>query len=166
MIQPVRPLLQAMREKVKLRGMQIAGGWIYAQRIAMSGGWNKFGRTDRSGIKQELRKEGRAIGRRRTARARRVRGEVQQRRALIMPEGIGHVLPIQDVLRSPQHLGAMLGEFVILAPAYSPWPLLKPFLQSEPATGPEKSGGRKGRSGRAEAANIPPVPRRCGRPRP
>ena len=57
MIQSIGPLLEAAREEVKFGRMQISGGWIHAQRIPVSGGWNALGRADRSGIEKQLREE-------------------------------------------------------------------------------------------------------------
>ena len=54
MIQAIRPLLQAAREEVELRRMQIAGGRIHAQRITVSGRGNEFRSADRGGMKKEL----------------------------------------------------------------------------------------------------------------
>ena len=62
MIQPVGPLLQASCEEVELGGVQIPGGWIHAQRVLVSSGWNPLGRANRSGIEQQLRKERLAVG--------------------------------------------------------------------------------------------------------
>ena len=61
MIQPVGPLLQASGEEVKFGRMQIPGGWIHAQRVPVTGGRNALGRANRSGIKQQLRKERRSV---------------------------------------------------------------------------------------------------------
>ena len=61
MIEPVGPLVQAPCEEVKLGRMQITGGWIHAQSVPISGGRNALGRADRSGIEQQLRKEGRTV---------------------------------------------------------------------------------------------------------
>src|SRR5450631_4219935 len=67
MIEAAGPLLQAPCEEVKLGRMQITGGWIHAQSVPVSGGRNELGRADRSGIEQQLRKEGRAVASRRAA---------------------------------------------------------------------------------------------------
>ena len=40
--------------------MQIPGGWIHAQGVAVSGGLNPFGSANRRGIEQQLRKKCRA----------------------------------------------------------------------------------------------------------
>src|SRR4051794_16442516 len=52
MIQPIGPFLQAARQEVELGRMQIARGWIHAQRIPVSRGRNNFGRADRRGVEE------------------------------------------------------------------------------------------------------------------
>ena len=61
MIEAIGPTDQSLRAKVKFGGMEIAGRRIHAQRVGGSGGRDSLGRANRSGIKQQLRKEFRTI---------------------------------------------------------------------------------------------------------
>ena len=131
MIQSVRPILHAPRDEMKLSWVQIPGGGIYAQSIALSRGRNALGRANGSAIKQQLRKECRSIAdlcrardalkhvERRCFRTGWVRRQVEQRHAFIMPKRIGHVRPVEGVRRSPQRFNAMRRRFVILAPSHA-----------------------------------------------
>ena len=110
--------------------MQISGGWIHAQSVTVSSGWNELGRADRSGVEQQLRKECWAIADRCGAReslkhvergyvrAGRICGQVQHRHAFIVTERIRHVHPVEDMRYSPQRFDAVRRRFVIFAPSH------------------------------------------------
>ena len=44
--------------------------------------------------------------------------QVEHRYAFIVTERVGHILPVENMRRSPQRFNAMLGRFVIFAPCH------------------------------------------------
>ena len=110
--------------------MQIAGGWIYAQRVVVSCRRNTFGCANRSGIEQQLRKEGRALTARCAARntAEHPRApafldpvDLQAGRAPARPRSDGTdwaCSPVEKVRGSPQRFDAVLGNFMIFTPCH------------------------------------------------
>lgn len=52
------------------------------------------------------------------SRGRRIRWEIKQRHALVMPKWIGHVCPIEEVPGAAQRLGSVLSRLVVLAPGH------------------------------------------------
>src|SRR5579862_6756727 len=133
MIQTVRPALHSPRRKMEFRRMQIARRRIYAQGVTVPRGRDQLRGANGGRIKQQLRKQSWAIDgallairslqqiERRDFATRWIGRKVQQWRAFVMPERIGHILPIEKMLRSPQRLNAVLGGFVILAPGHRRW---------------------------------------------
>jgi len=83
-----------------------------------------------------------------------------------MPERVRHVLPVEKVLSPAERLGAMLGRFVIIAPAQSDF-----LSQAEPASGARHRKRKKcrphnehryGERSQSSARSIPfrvPTPR-------
>jgi hypothetical protein len=158
---------------------------IHTQRILITGRRDPLGRANGGGVEQKLREEGGSInGRpgairtlkqfeRRDFRGWRVRWQVEYRHTLIMPERIGHVPPVENVLRSAQRLGLVLGKFLMSAPGHcggTPRTLkveitfaLRQSLRWEPATETGKSGGRKESTGRVKESSGEPSRRRFGR---
>src|SRR6266851_1912619 len=67
MIQSIRPLLQASREEVEFRRMQIARRRIHTQRILVTGRQDPLGGANCGGVEQKLREEDGSINGRRTA---------------------------------------------------------------------------------------------------
>ena len=110
--------------------MQVPGGWIHAQRVAVSSRGNALGRANRSGIEQQLRKERRPVTGRRGAsdtvkhlecryfRNRWICWQVEHRHALVVAERLGHVRPVENMRRSPQRFNTVFGRFVIFAPCH------------------------------------------------
>ena len=109
MIQSIGPVLHAPCEEVELGRMQIPGGWIHTQGVAISGGRNTFGRANRGGIEQQLREKCRAVAGGRSARGavkhferwrfrnRWICWQVEHRHALVVTERIGHVRPVENM---------------------------------------------------------------------
>src|SRR5205807_1409090 len=130
MIQAIGPLLQVACEEVELGGVQIPGGWIDAQRIPVSGGWNALGRANRSGIEEQLRKERRAVSGRCGAgngmkdlergrfREGWIRREVEHGHVLVMTKWIGHVRPVEKMQCSRQGRDAVFRKLVIFPPRH------------------------------------------------
>ena len=130
MIQPIWPLLQAPRDKVEFRRMQIPGRWIHSQGVFISAGRNTLGRADRGGIEEQLREESRTVTRGCASkgalkhveggdfRGGRICRQIEHRHALVMTKRIRHVCPVEIVPRSPQRFNAMLGSFVIFVPCH------------------------------------------------